>query len=183
MFWIVAITVGRVVRSRNFSNASETPVPQCGVASPGFLASPRATDWRRGTVATYSFITFHYLSSWCGILKYPPYELSSAPVIVLLRNFPAWENSAVSAQKPSQSPEHCRWGVYSQRWYMCVCVELNLQDSCVPSYNNWWQVAQYTMPVLPYVGHNRCPSCLSLNQISEIVGGKVKVSRPLDDKF
>jgi len=45
-------------------------------------------------------------------------------------------------------------GVYSQRWYICVCVcvELNLQDSCVPSCNTWWQVAQYTMPVFVFRG-------------------------------
>jgi len=141
-----------------------------------------ATDWRRGTVATYSCIPFHYLSSWCGILKYPPYE--SAPVILLLRNFPAWDKFLCVCPETFTVPGTLTRGVYiaSADMCVCLCVELNLQDQCVPSYN-WWQVALYTMPVLPYVGHDRYPGCHPFNRISEIVGGKVKVSRPQDDKF
>jgi hypothetical protein len=36
-------------------------LPQCGVASPGFLASLCATSWRRGTVATDSSILLPFL--------------------------------------------------------------------------------------------------------------------------
>ena len=77
-------------------------------------------------------------------------------------------------------------GVYIASAYIYVCV-------CVWSLTSKTRVYRHVIPgdrshntrclFLSSVGHDRCPGCHSFNQISEIVWGKVKVSRPLDDKF
>lgn len=140
-------------------------LPQCGVASPGFLASLCATSWRRGTVATDSSIVHPscLISSWYIFTPTHIWDTLLVPVLV----FSSWIfrfyfTNFGTAQKPSPLIllNSGTWGEYGQHKY----TELNLRDSLSTSLPYTIRFACFASVEYIAIGYDCCFLPLQVSQ-------------------